>query len=206
MKIIAPFVVLFALCSAALSQDPPEPDRIVLTNGDQLTGTIKTMADGKLTIESSVLGDVVVEMGKITSITTVAPVGVLTTTGDLLRRRITGIENGRLMFDGQGSEALGNLDQINPPPEQPPKWTGAIKLGAGYAEGNTDRRNVAASLDAELRRPEDRITIERRDIFTLDLSEADVVLLYLTPELNRRLLPQLPRAHQRYLHQQKQRR
>jgi SAM-dependent methyltransferase len=35
------------------------------------------------------------------------------------------------------------------------------------------------------------VTIERRDIFTLDLCEADVVMLYLSPELNKRLLPQL---------------
>jgi outer membrane protein assembly factor BamB/precorrin-6B methylase 2 len=37
------------------------------------------------------------------------------------------------------------------------------------------------------------VTIEKRDIFTVDLSGVDVVLLYLSPELNERLLPQLAR-------------
>ena len=37
------------------------------------------------------------------------------------------------------------------------------------------------------------VTIEKRDLFTLDLSGADVVMLYLSPELNERLLPQLAR-------------
>lgn len=37
------------------------------------------------------------------------------------------------------------------------------------------------------------VTIERKDIFTLDLKEADVVTLYLLPELNVRLIPQLRR-------------
>ncbi len=37
------------------------------------------------------------------------------------------------------------------------------------------------------------VKIERRDIFTLELAEADVVMLYLSPELNERLLPQLAR-------------
>jgi tRNA G37 N-methylase Trm5 len=37
----------------------------------------------------------------------------------------------------------------------------------------------------------DLVTIERKDIFTLDLSEADVVTLYLLPSLNIRLIPQL---------------
>ncbi|HTV19126.1 MAG TPA: methyltransferase domain-containing protein [Polyangiaceae bacterium] len=37
------------------------------------------------------------------------------------------------------------------------------------------------------------VQIEQRDIFTLDLSAASVVTLYLLPELNVRLLPQLER-------------
>ena len=37
------------------------------------------------------------------------------------------------------------------------------------------------------------VTIEQRDVFTLELREADVVMLYLSPELNERLLPQLAR-------------
>jgi hypothetical protein len=35
------------------------------------------------------------------------------------------------------------------------------------------------------------VTIEKKDIFTLDLSKADVVTLYLLPELNVKLMPQL---------------
>jgi len=38
---------------------------------------------------------------------------------------------------------------------------------------------------------EDLVTIEQKDIFTLDLSPASVVTLYLLPELNVRLIPQL---------------
>jgi outer membrane protein assembly factor BamB len=45
---------------------------------------------------------------------------------------------------------------------------------------NVDRHRLGA-----------RVTIEQRDLFTVDLSDADVVFLYLSPELNERLLPQL---------------
>jgi hypothetical protein len=38
---------------------------------------------------------------------------------------------------------------------------------------------------------QDLATFEREDIVTLDLREADVVVLYLLPELNARLIPQL---------------
>jgi predicted RNA methylase len=40
---------------------------------------------------------------------------------------------------------------------------------------------------------EHRVTIERRDIFKLDLSRADVVTLWLLPVLNAKLIPQLER-------------
>src|SRR5215831_16911999 len=35
------------------------------------------------------------------------------------------------------------------------------------------------------------VHIERKDLFTLDLAEMDVVTLYLLPRMNERLLPQL---------------
>ena len=35
------------------------------------------------------------------------------------------------------------------------------------------------------------VSIRQADVFTLDLSDADVVFLYLTPRLNERLMPQL---------------
>jgi hypothetical protein len=39
--------------------------------------------------------------------------------------------------------------------------------------------------------PAGLVTIVQSDVCTLDLREADVVMLYLSPELNERLLPQL---------------
>jgi hypothetical protein len=35
------------------------------------------------------------------------------------------------------------------------------------------------------------VTIEEKDLFTVDLSAADVITLYLLPELNTKLIPQL---------------
>jgi SAM-dependent methyltransferase len=49
------------------------------------------------------------------------------------------------------------------------------------------RRNVAAAGVEHL------VRIEQRDVFELDLTPATVVTLYLLPELNVRLLPQLER-------------
>ncbi len=49
---------------------------------------------------------------------------------------------------------------------------------------NAARENVARN------NVEDLVKIEQADMFTLDLSKADVFPLYLLPEMNRKLLPQ----------------
>ena len=61
--------------------------------------------------------------------------------------------------------------------------------GVGY---DINPLRVAESLrNVRRNRVEQLVTIERRDIFTVDLSPATVVTLYLLPEMNERLIPQL---------------
>ncbi|MGE3173272.1 MAG: YdiY family protein [Planctomycetota bacterium] len=155
MRIQHVLVALALTGGLALAQD-----KVTLSNGDVLTGKVTTMTDGKLTIASPVLGDVVVEMAKISSIATAEPVQLLTTSGDLLRRRIRSIESGAMLFDGEGQQPLSGVAAINPPADPPPKWTGAFKVGAGLTSGNTERRNIGASFDAELRREDDRVSAD----------------------------------------------
>jgi hypothetical protein len=51
---------------------------------------------------------------------------------------------------------------------------------------------VKESLDnVKKNKVEDLVTIQKKDIFTLDLSKATVITLYLLPELNVKLIPQL---------------
>ncbi len=55
-----------------------------------------------------------------------------------------------------------------------------------------DPERVKESLEnAKKNKVEHLVTIEQKDIFTLDLSEADVITLYLLPALNVKLIPQL---------------
>lgn len=61
--------------------------------------------------------------------------------------------------------------------------------GVGY---EIDPERVQASLDNVARNKVGKLVkIVQADIFTLDLRKADVIPLYLLPEMNRRLLPQL---------------
>jgi SAM-dependent methyltransferase len=68
----------------------------------------------------------------------------------------------------------------------------AKRFGVKAVGFDIDPKRVAESRDnARRAKVEHLVTIEQKDIFTVDLSPATVVTLYLLPELNVRLIPQL---------------
>jgi SAM-dependent methyltransferase len=70
--------------------------------------------------------------------------------------------------------------------------TAAKRYGARAVGFDIDPARITeAKQNVEKNGVGELVTIENKDIFTLDLSPASVVTLYLLPELNDRLLPQL---------------
>lgn len=70
--------------------------------------------------------------------------------------------------------------------------TAAKRFGCTAFGYDIDPQRIAESLEnVEKNGVGHLVTIEQRDIFTLDLSKADVVTLYLLPSLNVKLIPQL---------------
>lgn len=68
----------------------------------------------------------------------------------------------------------------------------AKKAGCKAAGYDIDPARVKESLEnVEKNGVKDLVTIEEKDIFTLDLSKVTVVTLYLLPSLNVKLIPQL---------------
>jgi SAM-dependent methyltransferase len=68
----------------------------------------------------------------------------------------------------------------------------AKKYGVKCFGFDLDPKRVKESLDnVKKNNVEDLVTIKKADIFALDLRDASVVTLYLYPELNVRLMPQL---------------
>lgn len=165
--------LLTAAALAALTTGAMAQDKITLANGDVLTGTIKTMADGKVTIASPLLGDVTVPMSNISDMTTQAQVDLQTKSGDRLKRRIVGMEGGNMRLEGDTTSlALENLGMINPPAKPEPAWTGSLKLNALWTDGNTDRRAVGSAFDASMRREIDRISVDASWDYSEDKDEA----------------------------------
>jgi len=70
--------------------------------------------------------------------------------------------------------------------------TAAKKYGCKAVGYDIDPERIAESLEnVEKNNVGDLVTIEQKDIFTLDLSKANVITLYLLPSLNVKLIPQL---------------
>ena len=70
--------------------------------------------------------------------------------------------------------------------------TAAKKYGCKAVGYDIDPQRVKESLENVAKKEVGHlVTIEQKDIFTLDLSKANVITLYLLPELNVRLIPQL---------------
>lgn len=156
MRIPAMLAAAAAFAAGAVAQD-----KITLTNGDVLTGTIKSMADGKVVITSPALGDVTVPIEKVGDMTTGAQVKLATKSGDMLQRRLLGIEGGNLKMEGATTSlAVADLGQINPPEKKEPEWTGSIKVNGLYATGNTERKAGGLALDASRRSDMDRISFD----------------------------------------------
>lgn len=151
-------VLVFALCTAAVAA---AQDKVVLTNGDVFTGSIKSMTEGKLVLVSPLLGEMTIPFATIGNLTTEGPAEVHTTAGEHFRRRITGIENGRIVLEGDiPGVLLGNLAAINPRPEDQVKWTGSLTVNGQYVSGNTDRRTMGLAFEAIRRTEADRITTD----------------------------------------------
>jgi precorrin-6B methylase 2 len=70
--------------------------------------------------------------------------------------------------------------------------TAAKKYGCKAVGYDIDPQRVKESLEnVEKNKVGRLVTIEEKDIFTLDLSKANVIMLYLLPSLNVKLIPQL---------------
>jgi SAM-dependent methyltransferase len=70
--------------------------------------------------------------------------------------------------------------------------TAALKYGCKAVGYDIDPQRVKESLENVKKNSVGHlVTIEQKDIFTLDLSDANVITLYLLPSLNIKLIPQL---------------
>lgn len=150
---------------------PPAPDRITLANGDVLTGKVVSMADGVIVFRSDPLGKLEIPLREVRDLQTAEEVVLLTTGGETIKRRITGLRGDALQLapGAEGGPAaptldLAQIDRINPAVPQV-KWTGTLNIGASASTGNTERLAASTALEMIRRSADDRITADASWIY-----------------------------------------
>ena len=149
----------FMLFSSVLCVGTALADKMVLENGDTLTGTVETVVEGKLTFKTDYSGPIEIQVGKIKQIFTDNPVEVHLKSGEILKGKLKTLEDGKIAVEPSPERQamtteLQSIASINPPPK--PKWNGSLTVGASTQSGNTDLKNVSIGAGFNRRTDDDR--------------------------------------------------
>jgi len=153
------FFLAFCLCSFfALSTVAEEVDRVALQNGDRLSGTVSSLAGGKLSLETAYAGTVEIDVSQIASLETVSELTfVLAEDEEIQGRLVAGEEGLELVSEGETRPLeLADVVWINPPPDV--VFSAAISLGANVKSGNSEQTTLHANLEGERRAETSRLT------------------------------------------------
>ncbi len=136
-------------------------DEIIFTNGDRLTGKIDHLLEGKMIFNSDVVGKITIDISKLQTFSTDAPIAVHLKDDTVLLQKIVNAEPGKFGIEGAGTVKaqdfeLAAISSINPPPKPEPKWTGNISAGLTSTHGNTKTDNISASVNLSKRTEKDR--------------------------------------------------
>jgi putative salt-induced outer membrane protein YdiY len=150
------------LCLFLMGVGEALADKIILENGDVLTGTVEKVIDGKLTFVTDYAGSIVIPVTKIKEILTDKPVEIHLSSGEVLKGKIKTVEDKKLMVEESPERPptileMKNVASINPPPPPPVKWTGVVAAGGNLQKGNTDRGSGFITAEAHRRTEKDRM-------------------------------------------------
>ncbi|MFZ0200068.1 MAG: DUF481 domain-containing protein [Candidatus Sulfotelmatobacter sp.] len=160
-------IAFFGLSTAGFA------DQITLKNGDRLTGTV-VKSDGKtLVLHTEFAGDVTVQFGAITQITTEKELHVTTTDKKTVVGPVT-TSDGKIEVATKTGGAVevptGNVVMIRNDAEQTAYdkslhpgllhgWNGGANVGFSVARGNSETTNLALAINAVHATLSDKITI-----------------------------------------------
>jgi len=138
-------------------------DKIVLENGDTLTGTIEKVVDGKLTLKTDYAGPIEIQVAKIKEIFTDNPVEVRLLSGEVFKGKIKTVEDNRLVVEESPERPAATIEMksiasINLPPPPRVKWGGSIAAGGNLQSGNTDRAGASVAIQLSRKTEKDRIS------------------------------------------------
>jgi putative salt-induced outer membrane protein YdiY len=136
------------------------PDELLLKNGDRITGTIVSMSDEKLVVDTESAGRLTIDWTAVQTLQSSAPVTLLLRDGTSTKRTLARSDPETVRLEGEGvvlpAVPLVDIAKINPPPV---RWEGNLAVGATKTSGNSDTLSVTATFDAVRRSDIDRFTL-----------------------------------------------
>lgn len=149
-------IVCLVWCTA-----PLVADEVYLVNGDRITGKVTTLADGKLTVESTLAGKLTVDINNIATFKTSEPVEIQLKDGTAFKKQISKAETGRFAVEGDQTLkaqdfSVASIVAINPPVKEEPKWHGSISGALVSTHGNTNINTQNLSVNLTKRTENDR--------------------------------------------------
>jgi hypothetical protein len=153
-------------------------DQVVLTNGDRLTGTI-TKSDGKtLVIKTDLAGEVTVQWTTIQSLTSSAPLHVVTAAKTVVgpvtaadgNLAVSTTPGGPVAVPQVEVQALRNDQEqaayeksLHPSLLQ--GWNGGANIGFALTGGNSETKNLAIAFTADRKTTHDEIALYTNTIY-----------------------------------------
>ena len=131
-------------------------DEVQFKSGDRLTGTVKSMADGKMLFDSKVAGPLVLKMDDIDTFSTDAPIEIALSDGSIVNKKVSPSEGGQVSIEAGRTLPFGNIAKLNP---DKPAWKGIVSAGATFVRGNTKSDTASVGVEAARRTDVDRITL-----------------------------------------------
>jgi len=139
---------------------PARGDEVLFLNGDRLSGKILKAAGGKLTIKTEGAGSVTVDMSKVKTFSTDAPVelGIKEkppVSADVGAGPDRHVQTAPAPGAPPQPVPIADISAINP---TPPAWTGSFTLNGLLTSGNSDTEQVGLRAALSKRWPDDRLT------------------------------------------------
>nr|HPO38967.1 hypothetical protein [Kiritimatiellia bacterium] len=131
-------------------------DEVLFKSGDRLTGTVKSLAGGKMLFDSKVAGPLALNMEDIQTFSTDAPIEIALADGSTINQKISAAAAGQVAVDAGRTLPFGSIAKLNP---EKPAWKGIVSAGATFVRGNTKSETASVGVEAARRTDVDRITL-----------------------------------------------
>ena len=121
-------------------------DVVTMKNGDRISGKVKDMIDGKLTLETAYAGKLVIAWDQVAGLVTDKPIMVKLSDGRQTAGQAVEADKDILALTGteKARSPLVQVQAINPPDPRKLRVKGQVNLGTDIRTGNTDKQRLDA--------------------------------------------------------------